>query len=269
VEQALGKYDEALQNYEKALAISQKGADFRAVSSMLRQLADLERSRGRLEEAERLASNSLKIALELKDQIGIAYSLVGLGLIDQDMRKFEEAEKHLMESLKIVQDLGDRKMEANIHGQLGRIAEDRGDLRQARKCYERALEISRELNFEPFLTRLEDDLNHVQSKLQETVEKPAAPAERAGLMQRPTGGTKIASVLDMLADGDWHTFKEVCAKTGIAADQTQHLAEFLAEYEFVVIDKTGGRLKLTERVRTYLSKVMKIEDSRKRIGLSK
>ena len=63
---------------------------------------------------------------------------------------------------------------------------------------------------------------------------------------------KIAGVLEMLSDGEWHTLQRIRRKMKLNKDQIQQIALFLEEYEFVTIDETKNKIRIEEAVRKFL-----------------
>jgi len=63
---------------------------------------------------------------------------------------------------------------------------------------------------------------------------------------------KIARVLEMLSDGEWHTLQRIRRKMKLNKDQIQQIALFLEEYEFVTIDETKNKIRIEEAVRKFL-----------------
>ena len=63
---------------------------------------------------------------------------------------------------------------------------------------------------------------------------------------------KIAGVLEMLSDGEWHTLQGIRRKMKLNKDQIRQIALFLEEYEFVAIDETKNKIRIEEAVRKFL-----------------
>lgn len=65
--------------------------------------------------------------------------------------------------------------------------------------------------------------------------------------------TKIAEVLEILNDGQWHTVEEIQRKMKLSKSQIQQITRFLKEYEFVTVDVAKKEMKLDEAVRKFLT----------------
>ena len=58
--------------------------------------------------------------------------------------------------------------------------------------------------------------------------------------------SKIASILEILGDGKWHRLLEIQQRIKTSRNNTKRIAEFLSEYEFIVIDRTRTRIRLND-----------------------
>lgn len=64
--------------------------------------------------------------------------------------------------------------------------------------------------------------------------------------------TKIAEILSALADGKWHTRKEILEKTKLKPRQLETVIKFLEEYGFVTVNATEDIVRLNENFRKLL-----------------
>jgi DNA-binding IclR family transcriptional regulator len=64
---------------------------------------------------------------------------------------------------------------------------------------------------------------------------------------------RVAEVLEILSDGNWHMLEEVRRKMNLNRNQIQQIAGFLKEYEFVALDETQKRMRIEETVRKFLT----------------
>ncbi|MEM0058269.1 MAG: hypothetical protein QXG58_00015 [Candidatus Bathyarchaeia archaeon] len=64
--------------------------------------------------------------------------------------------------------------------------------------------------------------------------------------------TKMAEVLEILADGKWHMKKEILEKTGLKPKQLETIIGFLVDYGFIMVDDEGGSVRLNENFRKLL-----------------
>jgi len=56
----------------------------------------------------------------------------------------------------------------------------------------------------------------------------------------------ISKVLELLEDGEWHSIEEIQQKTRLSRRELKEVIDFLVKYDFVVVDKYGERIKLSE-----------------------
>ncbi|MEM3769747.1 MAG: hypothetical protein QXG76_00995 [Candidatus Bathyarchaeia archaeon] len=56
----------------------------------------------------------------------------------------------------------------------------------------------------------------------------------------------ITKILELLEDGDWHLLAEIRRKTRLSRRDLKKAIEFLAKYNFVVINERGERLRLSD-----------------------
>lgn len=64
----------------------------------------------------------------------------------------------------------------------------------------------------------------------------------------------IDQVLELLENGDWHELTEIARKSGLQQSKLEAVVDFLAEYEFIHVDKEQQRAKLTHPVLKFLKK---------------
>lgn len=63
---------------------------------------------------------------------------------------------------------------------------------------------------------------------------------------------KIAGVLEILGDGEWHTLELIRRRMELNRNQVQQVAAFLEKYEFVTIDETRKKIRVKEAVKKFL-----------------
>ena len=64
---------------------------------------------------------------------------------------------------------------------------------------------------------------------------------------------RIAEILGILNDGQWHLLAEVKKKMNLTDDQVKQIADFLREYDFVEINDADKKIKIGEDVLKFLS----------------
>jgi DNA-binding IclR family transcriptional regulator len=67
----------------------------------------------------------------------------------------------------------------------------------------------------------------------------------------------MAKILELLSDGGWHTLDEIRKRTELTKRNITRIIQFLEEYNFVVVDKEEGKIRLNENVRKFLAQTVK------------
>ena len=71
--------------------------------------------------------------------------------------------------------------------------------------------------------------------------------------------SEINELLELLEDDKWHDLSQVAEKMGLHEFRVELLVNFLAEYEFISLDKEGRRIRLAASVLRFLKRVKPIE----------
>ncbi len=145
VHRRLGDYRAAIEGYERALDLLERGGD-RAGQATVRHglgLACLRVGRN----AEAVDQITLAIAgyREHGDRAGEGTALYGLGLAEFVFGRYAQARAHDEEALAVLRALGDRTGEGRTLNNLGLLHHRLGDLAAAADHYRRALRIAREV----------------------------------------------------------------------------------------------------------------------------
>ena len=64
----------------------------------------------------------------------------------------------------------------------------------------------------------------------------------------------IDQVLELLKDGNWHKLSEIAKQSGLQQSKLEAIVNFLAEYEFIYVDKDEQKAKLTHPVVKFFKK---------------
>jgi hypothetical protein len=64
--------------------------------------------------------------------------------------------------------------------------------------------------------------------------------------------SKIAEILELLGDEQWHTLEEIQEKMKLNDNQMQQIVGFLKEYNFIVVNEKREEIRLEETVRRFL-----------------
>lgn len=140
-----GNYAEAIDSYYHALRMFDALNDQRAVATAYSNIALFYFNQNRIEEAQELHLKVLKIHENMDNKTGIAIALGNLSNTYMRQGKYEEAEKLLMRALDIRQQTDDQKGFAHTYNQLGDVWARKKDLVKAGEYYQKALQISEKL----------------------------------------------------------------------------------------------------------------------------
>jgi len=84
-------------------------------------------------------------------------------------------------------------------------------------------------------------------------QKRFKPDARNALERGDITPMRIAEILEILNDGQWHLLTEVKKKMKLTDDQVKQIADFLQEYDFVEIKDADKKIKIGEDVLKFLS----------------
>jgi len=65
--------------------------------------------------------------------------------------------------------------------------------------------------------------------------------------------SKIAKVLEILIDGQWHTTEGIQREATMDKKQLKHVIAFLEEYDFLLVDEERKRIKLKDTFLKFLT----------------
>jgi len=70
----------------------------------------------------------------------------------------------------------------------------------------------------------------------------------------------IDDILKLLEDGRWHDLNEIRKKIELHDLKVKSLTKFLAQYDFIKLDKDGKKAKLGSSIQDFLKKIRRIEE---------
>ena len=71
----------------------------------------------------------------------------------------------------------------------------------------------------------------------------------------------INGTFDLLQDGKWHELDEIAEKHGLSQRQVGMVINFLAEYDFVTLDKENQKAKLTPPAFKFITEIQQVEEN--------
>ncbi len=138
-------YPNALDNYLKALAISERMGNKAQVGSLLNNIGSVYDDQGEDQKALEYYERALAVHRELGNKGNMANNLSNIGVVHTKLKNFEKAIAYKLEALKLKEELGDRWGIATNTNQLARIYGEMGRLDTAVVLFNVALPIYREL----------------------------------------------------------------------------------------------------------------------------
>jgi tetratricopeptide (TPR) repeat protein len=141
----LGRFDEALDHFHRALAINQETGHRQGEGWTRYNIGDIYRELGRFEEALNHLRQALFIGREVGERWSEGYTLNIIGETYRGLGRYEEALRHLMPALVINRELGHRRGEGVTLNMIGDTHQERQRFDQALNYYQQALTIRREI----------------------------------------------------------------------------------------------------------------------------
>lgn len=142
----MNKPDEAMRNYQDAMAINKKLGLNRALASNLVEIAVLQNSQGKAD----AALDDYRQALELQRAIGmkkeIGDTLIDMGAVYQSRGDYDKALENYKESLQIQRDAGDENYQALCLNNIGGVYMGKGENDNALIYLQQALQLREKLN---------------------------------------------------------------------------------------------------------------------------
>lgn len=116
-----GSWDEALQRFEEALALSEQAGYADGKAAALRQIGRLKRRRSDWDGAKEALGRALKVYRGLENKAGEAEVLLNLGNIQFEQGHYQEAQQVYHDALAVSEGLGSDRMVGDISLSLGAI----------------------------------------------------------------------------------------------------------------------------------------------------
>jgi DNA-binding IclR family transcriptional regulator len=74
----------------------------------------------------------------------------------------------------------------------------------------------------------------------------------------------VDDILKLLEDGRWHDLNEIRKKIELHDLKVKNLTKFLAQYNFIKLDKDGKKARLDPSLQDFLKKIQRIEEEEAR-----
>jgi tetratricopeptide (TPR) repeat protein len=143
-----GKYEQALEAFQKALAITKEAINPQEEATLLREIGNLYQAWGKYEQAIDYQQQSLKLYQQLGREKDVANQWANLAACYLAWGKYEQALEHYQQSLEIRQDLNEQSQVASSFFQIGHIYLAWDKYEQALEHYQQSLELYQQLGRE-------------------------------------------------------------------------------------------------------------------------
>ena len=141
----LGRFDAALQHYERSLELRRELRDERGIAATLNNLGMVHKRRGHSEEARLLFREALGLFRKLGQDSAAATCLINLASVQAAHGDYTDAETNVREALQIFRTTGDQLGVAACLVELGNLAMLREEVSLAEPLFEESLALSRGL----------------------------------------------------------------------------------------------------------------------------
>src|SRR5690554_4881177 len=130
-----GDFDEAIEYYNRSLAINEVRNDIRGIGAILNNIGNIYRKQGNFAKATDYFFRSLKIREDAGDIRGTATSLGSLGLLFMSQKKYDEAIDYISRAIPLFEQFGNKLAIAGSLNNLGLIYAEQGDFDTALDKY--------------------------------------------------------------------------------------------------------------------------------------
>ncbi|MCK4701653.1 MAG: tetratricopeptide repeat protein, partial [Bacteroidales bacterium] len=147
----LSDFDQALESYEKSLAIRKEQKNTKAIASSLNLIARTFSLKGDYQEALDYYQKSLDLRTKEKDISGLPWSHLGIASLKEKTGDLKGAVYHYKESLQLNRSFGEKRLEVQCLLGLGRIYTEQKKKKEGLDYLQRALDLAEELKAKPLL----------------------------------------------------------------------------------------------------------------------
>ncbi|MHB9108461.1 MAG: tetratricopeptide repeat protein [Armatimonadota bacterium] len=196
--QRLGRFEEAVDAFQRSRAIAEELGDKRHLAMVLNSLGGVWQRLGRFEEAVDAFQRSRAIAEELGDQRSLAMVLNSLGGVLQRLGRFEEAVDAFQRSHDLLVKQGDSRGQAMVLNSLGGVLQRLGRFEEAVEVFRKSAAIEEELGNRRGLAMVLNSLGGVSQRLgrlQEAIKALRASAAIEDSLGNRRGQAMVATAL--------------------------------------------------------------------------
>src|SRR3989454_2505610 len=141
IQMQTGRYDDALDSYERALKIREAVGDREGIASCYKSISAVFFRKGKYDDALQMVGKSLEIYKNLGQQVWVAGCQNSIGVLYMYRGDYEKALSHYREALAVSERIGHLDFVADHLTNMGVVHYDRGEYSSTIECFERALAI--------------------------------------------------------------------------------------------------------------------------------
>jgi eukaryotic-like serine/threonine-protein kinase len=142
----MNKPDEAMRNYQDAMAINQHLGLKRALASNLAEMAILQNAQGKVETALSDYDHALQLQREIGVKKEVGDTLIDMGVVYQSKGDYQKALGNFKEALQIERDTDDQNYQGLCLNNIGSVYLEQGDTDNALTYLQQALQVREKLN---------------------------------------------------------------------------------------------------------------------------
>ena len=141
----MNKPDEALTNFQQALAIRKKVGQQRGIAGSLDEIAQVQDTLGNSAAAKSSYLEALSVRRQIGDKRGIATTLLDLGGFYHDHANYADALTNFKEALQTFRDLGDELYQSQCLNDIGSVYFNQGNFQDALTYFQQGYDIRNKL----------------------------------------------------------------------------------------------------------------------------
>lgn len=140
-----GEYDQALAQYDKALALMSESGNKRGVSTCYLNMGQVYAEKGNYQDAITYMLKGIKVKEELGEKKGMRIGYNNLGNVYSTMGNYKQGLLYYFKTLKIAEEMNDRLGESYAYDNIGTIFSHQNKLDIALIYYKKAVKIQEEI----------------------------------------------------------------------------------------------------------------------------
>ena len=157
----MNKPDEALRNYQDAMAINQRLGLKRALASNLVEMAVMQNTQGKVDAALADYNQALQLQREIGVKKEVGDTLIDMGVVYQSKGDYPKALANFKEALQIERDTDDENYQGLCLNNIGSVYLEQGDTDNALTYLQQALQLREKLNVSTAIAETQSAIGEV------------------------------------------------------------------------------------------------------------